>query len=185
MSLRIVRAASEAEQSDDLHVGRLLILLRTASGKRQTKVVEGIMKLAKMDFLLRYPNCLERIVRNTGGNVAAAKVQPFERNTIESKMIRFRYGPWDGRYRRWIGILVAKGLAITFVKGNTVNVGLTPRGHAIAAQIEDLPDFEDVQVRSQLIYEAVGGMSATRLRNFVYAEFPELLDMRWGEEIEL
>lgn len=185
MSLRIVRAASEAEQSADLHAGRLLILLRAASGRRRTKVVAGIMKLAKMDFLLRYPNCLERIVRDTAGDVAAARIQPFERNTIESKMIRFRYGPWDGRYRRWIGILVAKGLAITFVKGNTVNVGLTPRGHTIAAQMEGLPEFEDVQIRSQLICKAVGDMSATRLRDFVYAEFPELLEMRWGEEIEL
>jgi hypothetical protein len=185
MSLKIVRAASKAEQSDDFHAGRLLILLRSASGKRHTKVVEGIMKLAKMDFLLRYPNCLERIIRDTGGDVAAAKVQPFERNTIESTMIRFRYGPWDGRYRRWIGILVAKGLIITFVKGKTVNVGLTSRGQEVAADMEKLPDFEDMRIRSQLIYKAVGDMSATRLRDFVYSKFPELLDMRWGEEIEL
>jgi hypothetical protein len=185
MSLKIVRAASAAERSDDLHAGRLLILLRAASGKKHSKPVEGIMKLAKMDFLLRYPNCLEKVVRDTGGDVAAAKVQPFERNTIESKMIRFRFGPWDGRYRRWIGILVAKGLAHTYVKGKTVHVSLTSHGQEVAAQMAGLPDFGDVRERSELIYKAVGGMSATRLRDFVYAEFPELLNMRWGEEIEL
>src|SRR5258708_2741806 len=128
MSLKILRAVSAAERSDDLHAGRLLILLRTASGKKRTKPIEGIMKLAKMDFLLRYPNCLERVVRDTGGDVDAANVQPFERNTIESKMIRFRFGPWDGRYRRWIGILVAKGLAPTYVKGKSVHISLSTRG---------------------------------------------------------
>lgn len=185
MSLRTIRAASEAEQSDHLHAGRLLILLREASGQRRTRVVEGIMKLAKMDFLLRYPNCLERTVRDTGGDVEAANIQPFERNTIESKMIRFRFGPWDGRYRRWIGLLVAKGLALTFVKGKTVHIGLTPRGQEVAAKLAGLPEFEDVRVRSHLIFKAVGDMSATRLKEFVYKEFPELLNMRWGEEIEL
>lgn len=185
MSLRLIRAASQAERADDLHVARLLILLHAAGGRKGTKAVEGIMKLAKMDFLLRYPNCLERVVRDTGGDVAAADVKAYERNTVESKMIRFRYGPWDGRYRRWIGVLTARALVSTYVKGKTVNVVLTDPGRAVADSLGKLDEFADMSARSKLVYKAVGGMSATGLKEFVYEKFPELLDMRWGQEIEL
>ncbi|MEA2710290.1 MAG: hypothetical protein QOF78_2891 [Phycisphaerales bacterium] len=185
MSLRIIRAASQAERSDDLHVARMLVLLLAAGGKKGKKTVEGITKLAKMDFLLRYPNCLERVLKDTGGDIASADVKPYERNTVESKMIRFRYGPWDGRYRRWIGILVAKGLVSTYAKGRTVHVLLTDPGREIADAIAKQPEFADISNRSGLVVEAVGHMSATRLKEFVYKEFPEIVNLRWGQEIEL
>jgi hypothetical protein len=185
MSLRVVRAIGEAERSDDLHVGRLLLLLRAAGGRAGAQPVAGIMKLAKMDFLLRYPNGLVRVLRSTGGNEADAHVKPHERDTIETKMVRFRYGPWDGRYRRWIGLLVARGLGATYVTGRTVNVVLTERGREIADQLGNLETFADLKERSALIAKAVGRMSATRLKDFIYEQFPELLDMRWGEEIEI
>ena len=47
-------------------------------------------------------------------------------------MVRFRYGPWDERYRRWIGLLVARNLVTTYVRGHTVHVGLTERGRVVA-----------------------------------------------------
>lgn len=185
MSLRIIRKASEAERSDELHGARLLVLLRAASGRKGTKAVEGITKLAKMDFLLRYPNCLERVLRDTQKDVEAADVKPYERNTVESKMIRFRYGPWDGRYRRWIGVLAARGLLTTYATGKTVHVRLTEAGQAVADTIASQPEFEDIRKRSKLVVDAVGGMSGTRLKEFIYQEFPEIVSMRWGQEIEL
>jgi len=185
MSLRVVRAIGAAERSDDFHVGRLLLLLHAAGGRGGTRPVAGIMKLAKMDFLLRYPNGLARVLRTTGGDEAAANIKPHERDTIETKMVRFRYGPWDGRYRRWIGLLVARGLGTTYVSGKTVHVGLTERGREVADQLAQLQEFADLRQRSTLIAKAVGPMSATRLKDFIYEQFPELLDMRWGEEIEV
>lgn len=185
MSLRVVRAIGEAERADELHVGRLLILLRASGGAKGTRPIAGIMKLAKMDFLLRYPNCLERVLRATGGKVAAADIKPHERNTIETKMVRFRYGPWDGRYRRWIGLLVARGLGTTYLKGRTIYVTLTERGAELAGQLSSLEEFSDIHQRSVLINKAVGSMSATRLKDFIYEQFPEILDMKWGKEIEV
>ena len=185
MSLRVVRAIGTVERSDDFHVGRLLLLMRAAGGRIGTNPIAGIMKLAKMDFLLRYPNCLARVLRATGGNVTDAAIELQERDTIEAKMVRFRYGPWDERYRRWIGLMVARGLSITYVKGRTVNVRLTERGCGVADRLGALEEFADLRRRGGLIAKAVGAMSATVLRDFVYKQFPELLDMRWGEEIEL
>jgi hypothetical protein len=185
MSLRVIRAVGVAERSDDLHVGRLLLLLRAAGGRTGTNPIAGIMKLAKMDFLLRYPNCLARVLRATGSNLADAAIKPHERDTIEAKMVRFRYGPWDERYRRWIGLMVARGLSTTYAKGRTVHVRLTERGRDVADRLGELEEFTDLKRRGDLIAKSVGPMSATGLRDFIYKQFPELLDMRWGEEIEL
>src|SRR5580700_8564735 len=110
MSLRLVNAVADSENRDDLHLARLLVLLGSADARRTTpitkaKAVEGITKLAKLDFLLRYPTCLERALSELGRDPREAQVQPRERTSIEAKMVRFRYGPWDGRYRRWLGLL--------------------------------------------------------------------------------
>jgi predicted transcriptional regulator len=189
MSLPLVRAAAALEQSDDLHVSRLLILLRAATKSARKpvkpKTVQGIMKLAKLDFLLRYPNCLERVLKARDLIPEEAKVQEYERNNIETKMIRFRYGPWDDRYRRWIGLLVARGLVTTYIDKKTIHVGLTEKGEQIADNIGSLEEFIDLEQRSQLVVEAVGSLSATKLKDFVYQTFPELISMRWGEEIKL
>ena len=71
-------------------------------------------------FCPRYPTALERALNELGHDPADAKVQPRERSSIEAKMIRFRYGPWDARYRRWLGLLAARGIVNLGLKGNTV-----------------------------------------------------------------
>lgn len=143
------------------------------------------MKLAKMDFLLRYPNCLVRALKAIGKEAAAQEIPEEERNTIEARMIRFRFGPWDKRYRRWIGLLVAKGLAHTYLEGRTVNVKLTRAGIEVAAQLSNLDEFHSIAKRSQIVASAVGGYSATKLKDFIYKVFPEIVDMQWGRHIEL
>jgi hypothetical protein len=122
MSLRLIKAVAETENLDDFHLGRLLVLLGSADARRSTaitkaKAVEGITKLAKLDFLLRYPTCLERALGELGKDPTEAAVHPRERTSIEAKMVRFRYGPWDARYRRWLGLLVARGLVTLGVAG--------------------------------------------------------------------
>jgi hypothetical protein len=183
MSLRLVRAVSETENLDDFHLSRILVLLRSADARRSKKTVEGIMKLAKLDFLLRYPTCFERALEALGKNPELAGVEPRERTSIESKMIRFRFGPWDARYRRWLGLLLARGLATVAVEGNTIHVGITDSGRAVADQFRRDPLYQKLAERSDLLVKLVGPMSATKLKEFVYAVIPELLDMKWGDEI--
>ena len=106
MALELVQALARTELDDNLHMARLLMLMDAHSGS-SNKPVDGVMKLAKLDFLLRYPNCLERALTAKSKPVGPAKIQDFERTTIESKMVRFRYGPWDHRYREFLNILIA------------------------------------------------------------------------------
>jgi hypothetical protein len=190
MSLRLVKAVAETENLDDFHLGRLLVLLGSADALRTTaitkaKAVEGITKLAKLDFLLRYPTCLERALIELGRDPGEADVRARERTSIEAKMVRFRYGPWDTRYRRWLGLLAARGLVTLGLQGNTVQIGLSDTGRAVAAQFRDDPLFSDLSRRADVVVKAVGSMSATRIRDFVYEAVPEIVDMKWGREIEL
>lgn len=184
MSLNIIKTALDIELSDDFHIARLLLLLKCAAG-RSHKPMRGIMKLAKIDFLIRYPNCLARVLKKLGKNDPKSELPEEERDTIEARMIRFRFGPWDTRYRRWIGIMVAKGLAQTFVEGRTVNVKLTEQGMTTAAIFAEQNEFEGLLKRAKVVIANVGEMSPTRLKDFIYEVFPELLGMQWGTHIEL
>jgi hypothetical protein len=188
MSLRLVKAAADAENDDSLHLARLLILLGSADALKRTAItkaraVEGITKLAKMDFLLRYPTCLERVLAKLHQNPEEVRVEDRERTSIETKMIRFRYGPWDSRYRRWLGLLSARGLVRLAVEGNTVVIGLTEDGRTLVSNLRSERLFEEMGRRSDLTAKAVGPLSATRLKDFVYEAIPEITDMKWGEEI--
>lgn len=140
MALELVQALARTELDDHLHMARMLMLLEAHAGKTN-KPVEGVTKLAKLDFLLRYPNCLERALTAKSKPTEPAHVQEFERTTIESKMVRFRYGPWDHRYRRWISLLVGKGLIHAGVEGRTVKLWLTEAGHETASTLRDSTDL--------------------------------------------
>ena len=184
MSIALVKAVSAMEEDGPLHLARLMLILLQAN-RLKAKSVNGIMKLAKIDFLLRYPTCLERTLVALDRDPAKAGVQEYERTTIESKMVRFRYGPWDARYRQWIGLLVAQGLVDAYVKGKTVHVVLTESGRAVAEEFEASEEYADLADRSKLIFKLVGRKSGTWLKEFVYATFPEIIDMKWGDPIEL
>lgn len=182
MSLSVVHAAASVENNDDLHLARLLLLLQANSG-RSNKSVEGITKLAKMDFLLRYPSCLARVVASQPK--LDIEIPENERNTIESKMVRYRYGPWDGRYRRWIDLLVAKGLATTYLEGRTVHVQLTDAGQALASRLKGISEFHTLAQRSMVVARAVGDFSTTKLMKYVYELFPEIVSLKLGQQIKI
>nr|MBR9812150.1 hypothetical protein [bacterium] len=146
MSLKTIHLAADIESSPEFHQARLLLLLK-ACGKRSNKPVDGIMKLAKLDFLLRYPNCLVRVLENLGRQKAADLITTEERDTIEARMIRFRYGPWDERYREWISLLVSKRLAETYLDGRTVKLKLTDAGRQLADSLGQREEFRDLAFR--------------------------------------
>lgn len=186
MSLKIIDTAISTERADEVHQARLMLLLRHTADRGDGSV-EGITKLAKLDFLLRYPLYLERMfnqLNKTRTRPLRVKKQSYEEHTVESKMIRFRYGPWDERYRRWIALLVSKGLANTYLKGRTVHVRLTTAGLELAEQLANDPAFTDLDERSKLISKSVGSKSGEWLKKTIYEVVPELTGMAWGEHIE-
>lgn len=191
MSLKILQMAAAVENSDEFNEARLLLLLKAAAGKEETaKPLEGIMKLAKMDFLLRYPNMLVRALNVIGESkksalAAAAAIPEEDRDTIEARMIRFRFGPWDPRYRRWLSILVAKQLTIVYREGRTVKIQLSKKGMAMAGQLAEAEAFKPLAERAKVVNSAVGNMPSSKITAFVYKIAPEIINMKWGHAIEL
>lgn len=191
MSLKILQLAAAVENSDEFNEARLLLLLEAASRKGEiAKPFEGIMKLAKMDFLLRYPNMLVRALNVIGETkksalAAAAAIPDEDRDTIEARMIRFRFGPWDPRYRRWLSILVAKQLVSVYREGRTVKIQLSQKGRQVAEHLANDEPFKPLAERAQVVNSAVGNMSSTKITAFVYKIAPEIINMKWGHAIDL
>lgn len=173
---------SALEENDHLHLARLLLLLRSFAGRDGRGTIDGLTKLAKLDFLLRYPTYLERALVAKGVAPTAAEVKDYERRSVESTMVRYRYGPWDFRYRRFVNLLVAKGLASVAFEGRTIRIGLTETGLSHAARLSEQQSFQDLVSRSHLLRSHFD-ISATHLKNFVYETFPEIVTLQWGEEI--
>lgn len=181
--MNVFEILTSLERDDDLHLARLMILLRVFGGKKGV-TVKGLTKLAKLDFLLSYPTYLERALEAKGflEELPRVKLREDEMRSVESRMVRFRYGPWDFRYRRFINILVAKGLAYVEVEGRSINPGLTQDGVNLAAELAKLPEYQDLKSRSKLLKKYFN-MRGTQLKDFIYETFPEISSMSLGEEI--
>jgi hypothetical protein len=182
MQMPLFETAAAIESSDSFHMGRLLLLIDTFTGAELQGSVQGVTKLAKLDFFLRYPGNLERALSAKDLSPTLANVKRYERNNVESTMVWFKYGPWDFRYRRFLNLLVSRGLIHLHVSGRTVHISATARGHSVALELASSDDFTDLKSRTHLLktHFDIGG---TTLMKFIYATFPELSNLRYGASI--
>ena len=180
--MSLFSVTTTVESSDLFHMSRLLLLINVFAGPSREGSVEGLTKLAKLDFLLRYPSTLERALAARDGKPGDAHVMDYERNNVEARMVRYKYGPWDFRYRRFINLLVAKGLVHVFVQGRTVHLSITEAGRQIAEQLERDGTFSSLQHRATLLKRHLD-LSATSLMHFIYKTFPEISNLAYGEAI--
>ena len=183
----LLNALIDLEEDPVLHASRLLILLNVFRGTEDSKI-KGLTKVVKLDFLLRYPVYLERALkaRDAQSTSNALNIKEYERKSVESSMIRYKYGPWDPRYRAFINYLVAKGLAEVEVqiipRQKTIYVGLTSKGIDLATKLEINKDFEDIIIRSKILKRHFD-KNAMWLERFIYDTFPEIGSMKMGETI--
>ena len=181
MSLFLILAELEADI--DLHLGRLLVLMGAFAGRKGEGEIRGLTKLAKLDFLLRYPLFLERaLTARAVTKPANIGMQDYERLSVESRMVRFKYGPWDFRYRRLINILVARGLVHVDMASRTVSLSLTSKGMEAAQRLSSTREYADIRRRARLLRQHFD-IQGTKLMRFVYQTFPEITTLRFGEEI--
>jgi hypothetical protein len=178
----IVEAVADLDGAPDLHIARLLVLLNAFSGSDGEGAVEGLTKLAKLDFLLRYPVMLDRAIKARGRATTSVQLEEHERDSVESEMVRYRFGPWDHRYRAFLNILIAKGLAAVSVEGRTVVITLTSHGQTLARELASHPVFEPYVRRSALIKRHFD-LTATNLMRFIYDTFPEVVTLQSNKVI--
>lgn len=182
MSLDLVEIVTALDKDEDVHLARIIVLLKAFSQPGVPAAIEGITKLAKLDFLLRYPSCLEKALIARGVSPKNIPVDDFERLTIEARMIRYRYGPWDHRYRRFLNILVARRLAVVRTDGRTIHIDLTPQGDDLAEKLIESPGFSRVYERAVLLRKHLN-LKARALMEFIYERFPELTSLEFNEGI--
>ena len=116
---------------DDLayHQARVLLLVAAVSQRQEhARKLDGMTKLAKLDFLLRYPALAPQVLdaldpadprlHLSGGDVA-------DPTSVEAPMTRYKYGPWDDRYYAVLGALVGRGL-LRYSPGRKGSVAVSP-----------------------------------------------------------
>lgn len=169
------------DRDEEVHLARIIILI-SAFTEHGERALNGITKLAKLDFLLRYPNALERAlkVRNIGAK--SLEIEDYEKLAVEASMIRYRYGPWDHRYRRFLNILTAKKLTYVSYAGRTINIHITSSGKSLAAELAELEEFGKINRRAKILAKHFD-KSPSWLTDFVYSTFPEITETDFNEDI--
>ena len=158
----------------DYHLARILLVIDTFS--RDGDELEGLTKLAKLDFLLRYPVFLERLLERRRKPWPEGRAPSLaERQAVESRMVRYKYGPWDSRYYALVGALVGRGLIAVSRTSGHVSFAATAEGHDLAARIAQTGAWAIPAARCGLLKRWFD-RSGNQLKSLIYRELPEAVD---------
>lgn len=171
-----------ADEIVEFHAARLILLLSICgvSGR-----IDGLTKMAKLDFFARYPDFFETArTAMESGSTAQTSGRSQSDESIESAMIRHHYGPWDKRYYHILAYLEAKQL-ITITKGsNYYKIQLADLGRDRANLLIKHKSFEPLVGRMREIKKVFGAKKGTFLKDLIYKLFDEEVGQRpMGKEI--
>lgn len=163
------RPASLPLSADDIvefHAARLLLLLNLCGVAGR---IDGLTKMAKLDFFARYPDFFEVAAACLPGSsyVATREME----TAVESAMVRHHYGPWDKRYYHVLAHLEARRLITVTKEGRSYQLTLTDLGKQRAKVLSSTPSFEELVQRMRKIKKEFGGKSGTFLKNHIYKIF--------------
>jgi len=163
------------------HQSRVLLLIAAVSAKKDhASKLDGLTKLAKLDFLVRYPALAPDVLDDLDPEDARLHTTDLDRaepTVVDDPMVRYKYGPWDDRYYPVIGALVSRGL-VRYTRGRRGSVALvaTPSGRALATDLSGAALWNEIADRCEAIAEASGGLSGNALKELIYAKLPSLMD---------
>ncbi len=175
--LQRFRALPESE-------GRVLLLIDAFSGTAERpRTLEGRVKLAKLDFLVRYPMYFARMLRFRNVPEGVVTTVALENNPLQDRMIRYRYGPWDPSYYAVLGSLIGRGLVSAVPAPNGIGYRTTVLGHTVAGSLEREDVWSHIGSRTRLAKRHLD-YSGTSLKNWLYQAIPEMTNAEWHEELE-
>lgn len=160
------------------HAARLLVLIDVFSDRPKARI-DTLGKLARLDFLLRYPVVLEQLVGERR-LPPAARPSASERRALESAMIRWKYGPWDHRYYTLVGRLLAQQLIYPLHRERPLAVRITEGGRQAAKGLTGA-SWDRVRIRATAL-RSHADVSAAQLGRRVA---PLLADTDLGLPLEL
>jgi hypothetical protein len=160
----------------EFHAGRILLLLRVCGVSNK---IDGLTKMAKLDFFVRYPQFFDTACRELGLDSASST------ETVESSMIRFHYGPWDERYYHVLSYLEAKGLVAVTKAGKMFQLTLTEQGNEIGNQLQGNGAFSGLVEQMKRVKKVLGGKAGSTLKKLIYSIFErEVGERPLGEVIQ-
>lgn len=157
---------------------RLLMLIAAFTGVGRS--LEGRVKLAKLDFFLRYPKFLRRALQIRGASGDLPDVEAPD--NIEARMVRYRYGPWDPSYYAVLGRLIGKGLVATVPIKSGFGFRTTEIGQATASRLAKENSWRPTVKMIRLLKRHLD-LSGTNLKDFIYEHFPEVSKAEWGTKL--
>jgi hypothetical protein len=166
------RASKESE-------ARLLLLIDAFTQANLS--LQGRVKLAKLDFLLRYPQFYRRALRAKGRKIK--EEGDAAENNIEGRMIRYRYGPWDPAYYALLGSLLGRGLIETVPEGRYTGLRTTAAGQQVAASLSKAPAWDETAKHARKLRAAFSTTTGTTIMKFIYEHFPEVSRAGWGDQL--
>lgn len=165
-----------AESVFELHAARLILLIKHCGVSER---IDGLTKLAKLDFFVRYPEFFGKAASTLGSEVEAAS------RSSDSSMVRYRYGPWDNRYYHLLSYLESTGLVSIERLGRLYRLSLTSAGSELARKISDDSCYASLIQHMKDVKKTMGSKSGTTLKKLIYEVFEsEVGDRSLGEVIE-
>lgn len=179
-----------SSESLAFHAARLLVLTALAGRPQGDKVrlpaLEGRTLLAKLDFFVRYPHYLMRAAAIQGITISAADAgvdERDERSSVESRMVRYLYGPWDHVYYPTLAYAIGKQLLTVEKQRGTDVFRLTARGQATVDRLLLEDSFTPIARRARLVRRLFSRHSGNGVKEFIYRNFPDVVGRRLGAEI--
>ncbi|WP_237747089.1 hypothetical protein [Micromonospora lupini] len=160
----------------DYHAARILLLVAAFSYQKR-KGIDGLTKLAKLDFLLRYPVMMERLalVESNETPPDHLRATDEERLAVESRMIRYKFGPWDDRYYPILGMLIGTDLVRSSGGKGRLRMSVTGDGKRAASQLAALPTWRLTAARCEYIATNFN-TTGNRLKDLIYENLPDVVD---------
>jgi len=152
-----------ADNIVEFHAARLLLLLSLCGTAGH---IDGLTKLAKLDFFVRYPDFYVVAKAEAAGTDEQASSQ-----TVESAMVRHHYGPWDKRYYHILAYLEARKLIEVAKQGKGYRIALTGMGRERAQALAKKASFGPIVERMRDVKKTFGSRSGSSLKNLIYRLF--------------
>lgn len=174
VGLQPVSLPLAADDIVEFHAARLLLLMEICGVKGR---IDGLTKMAKLDFFSRYPDFFE-IARAAVAPSPTVPAEALAEDTVESAMVRHHYGPWDKRYYHVLAHLEARGLISVRKEGKSYQIALTDFGRERAKLLADRPSFAPLVARMKDVKKVFGGKTGTFLKTLIYRLFDDEVGQR-------
>ncbi len=157
---RSVSLPLAADDVLEFHAGPAASIARAV---RFSGRIDGLTKMAKLDFFVRYPEFY----------AVARAVELGEPGTLSYQ----RGQPWNPQ---WFDITTDRGTSVTTMswltsnpngllevrpmRGTTYQLSLTPRGREVASELAETDSFGGISERMRDVKSVLGGKSGTKLK---------------------